>query len=84
MTHKEEQLLLGADDDSSTVLKLEPFVVGVVGSFVFIVFVKIELNIPFYLSSIWVWNRITLKNDSVVTASGIVKSLHEIQVKRLS
>jgi hypothetical protein len=81
MTHKEEQLLLGADDDSSTVLKLEPFVVGVVGSFVFIVFVKIELNIPFYLSSIWVWNRITLKNDSVVTASGIVKSLHEIQVK---
>ena len=83
-TEAEEELLLGRDGDGSSLCELELFVILIVNNFVFIIVVKIKLNIPFYLSSFWVWNRITRQNHSVVTAEGIIESFHEVQVKGLS
>lgn len=83
-TEAEEELLLGSDGDGSSMSKLEPFVIFIVNNFVFVVFVKIKLNIPFYLSSIWVWNRITRQKNPIIAAACIVESFHEVQVKGLS
>ena len=83
-TRAQEELLFGTNGDGSTLLKLKPFLISIVNYFVLIFFVKIELNIPFYFSSILVWNWTTLQIYFIINASSIIESLHEIQVKGLS